>query len=66
MLAAGLKAVGGLLIALGSMWVLQGAGGLAWPASSVMLGDPVWTAYGVAAIANGVLLVILAARRGRG
>ena len=66
MLALWLKAVGALLIALGSMWVLQGAGVLTWPASSIMLDDPAWTAYGMAAIGNGMVLVFVGTRRGRG
>lgn len=41
-----LKAIGGLLIVLGTIWALQGLGILIWPADSVMIARREWALYG--------------------
>jgi len=52
-----LRAAGMFLVALGCIWVLQGAGLLDWPAGSFMLGRDEWITRGlVAALAGAGLL----------
>lgn len=41
-----LKAIGGLLIVLGTIWALQGLGIVTWPANSFMLARREWALYG--------------------
>jgi hypothetical protein len=49
--------VGGvLLVAGGSVWVLQGLN-VAFAPKSVMTGDPIWVVLGVVAVLGGVTLV---------
>ncbi len=48
-----LRAAGLFLIAMGIIWALQGAGLLAWPANSFMLGQGEWVLRGFAMIASG-------------
>jgi uncharacterized membrane protein len=60
-----LKAVGGLLIAFGAIWALQGFGLLDWPADSFMLARREWALYGAIAMTVGAALLWLAARLGR-
>lgn len=57
MLVMLLRVIGGTLIALGIMWVLQGLGLLQWPAGSFMLARRKWALYGVATAAVGALLL---------
>lgn len=61
-----LKVLGGLLIAFGSIWALQGLGLLDWPAQSVMLARPQWALYGGLAAIAGIGMIGLGARAGRG
>ena len=61
-----LRAAGIFLIAMGIIWVLQGAGLLAWPADSFMLGQGEWVVRGFAMIAAGAaLLALITYRQGK-
>lgn len=46
----------------GLLWIAQGLGYIRWPASSFMLGRPVWADYGAALAVAGLLLILLARR----
>lgn len=59
-----LTILGALLIAGGTLWALQGAGLVMWPADSLMLEQQSWVTYGIATALVGVALLALA-RRGR-
>jgi hypothetical protein len=52
-----LRAAGMFLVALGSIWALQGAGVLNWPADSFMLAQRQWVAYGALTALVGALLL---------
>ena len=52
-----------ILVALGLVWVGQGSGVL--KGSSFMVGDPTWTAIGLACVAGGLGLAALEIRRRR-
>lgn len=56
-----LRIFGMLLLALGLLFVAQGAGYLPWPAESFMIGDRNWVFYGSGIAAIG-FLVIFASR----
>jgi hypothetical protein len=60
-----LRAAGMFLIAMGIIWALQGAGLLAWPANSFMLGQDHWVLRGLATAANGRALLGLVHYRQR-
>ena len=60
-----LKAAGTFLAVMGVIWALQGAGILNWPASSFMLSQPEWVSRGAITAAGGVILLLIAWRRGR-
>lgn len=57
--------LGGLLMALGALWALQGLGILPWPPDSPMLAQREWGLYGGLAILIGALIVWLASRIGQ-
>jgi hypothetical protein len=57
--------LGGLLMALGALWALQGLGILGWPPQSPMIAQREWGLYGGIAVAIGALIVWLASRIGR-
>lgn len=57
-----LKAVGGLLIAFGAIWGLQGLGLLDWPLDSFMLGRTDWALYGAVMALTGMILLWHAGR----
>jgi len=61
----GLTVLGVLLILAGSLWALQGAGLVMWPASSFMLQQQSWVTYGIATALAGVMLIAWGRRRGR-
>lgn len=63
MLRHGLTAFGLLLIAAGTLWALQGAGLVMWPAQSFMLAQRNWVIYGLITVVVGALLVALSRRR---
>ncbi len=54
--------IGLLLTAAGLLFVGQGSGLIAWPASSFMIRRTKWIYYGGAIAAAGVLLVVFALR----
>jgi hypothetical protein len=61
-----LKLIGGLLIAFGIIWTLQGLGVLHWPAGSAMLARNEWAIYGGLTAFAGIGLVALSFRLSRG
>jgi hypothetical protein len=58
--------VGGLLVAFGALWALQGLGIILWPAESAMLAQREWALYGAIAAMIGLVILGLASRIGRG
>lgn len=52
-----LRAAGWFLVAMGIIWVLQGAGMLAWPTGSFMLGQNEWVLRGTVTAAAGAVLL---------
>ncbi len=60
-----LRATGLLLVILGIMWALQGAGLLEWPADSFMLGEQGWMWRGLGAAAAGAIILGLVQWRQR-
>lgn len=60
-----LTALGVLLIAAGTLFALQGAGVVMWPAESFMLRQDSWVTYGIAIALTGVAFLALARRRRR-
>lgn len=60
-----LRAAGMFLVALGFIWVLQGAGLLDWPQSSVMIGQSEWALYGALLAGAGAGLLGLVQYRSR-
>lgn len=63
MVRCGLTALGLLLIAAGTLWALQGAGLVMWPAQSFMLAQRNWVIYGLMTVVAGAVVVALARRR---
>jgi hypothetical protein len=55
---------GGLLVALGALWALQGLGIIAWPPDSAMLARREWALYGAIAVMIGLIILRLASRIG--
>jgi hypothetical protein len=62
MVRAGLFVLGGLLTLAGTLWALQGAGLVMWPASSFMLQEQRWVTYGTATAIAGLAVIGLALR----
>ena len=52
-----LMIVGLLLLALGLLWIGQGTGAVAWPASSFMINQLQWAGYGAMVAAIGLILI---------
>jgi hypothetical protein len=52
-----LLTVGFLALATGLLWIGQGTGVIAWPASSFMIKQTQWAWYGAALAALGLLLI---------
>lgn len=52
-----------VVIAMGVLWVGQGAGLVMWPASSFMLADRQWTIWGALLALVGIIILLRAARR---
>ena len=52
--------LGGLLMALGALWALQGLGIVAWPPQSAMLAQREWALYGSIAVMIGAIILWLA------
>jgi hypothetical protein len=49
--------VGFLALAIGLLWIGQGTGTVAWPASSFMIGSLQWAQYGALLSAVGLVLI---------
>lgn len=52
-----LPIIGFLALAIGLLWIGQGTGVIAWPASSFMIKQTQWAWYGAALAALGVILI---------
>ena len=57
--------LGALAILMGLVWIGQGSGYFPYPASSFMIGQSPWIAYGAALALVGLGLIWFARRRGR-
>jgi hypothetical protein len=55
--------VGFLALAIGLLWIGQGTGVIAWPASSFMISQIQWAWYGSALAALGMILIWRGRRR---
>jgi len=49
--------LGILALAVGLLWIGQGTGVIAWPASSFMISQTQWAWYGAALAAVGLVLI---------
>jgi hypothetical protein len=49
--------LGFLALAIGLLWIGQGTGAIAWPASSFMIGSLQWAEYGALLSAVGLILI---------
>jgi hypothetical protein len=49
--------LGLLAIVIGLLWIGQGTGVIAWPASSFMISQTQWAWYGAALAALGLILI---------
>lgn len=58
-----LTIVGALCAAMGSLWFLQGAGIVHWPASSFMLDQRIWMLWGALLALFGVALILVSRLR---
>jgi hypothetical protein len=56
MIRLALISVGGLLMALGALWALQGLGIVGWPAQRAMLAQREWALYGGITAMIGLLI----------
>jgi hypothetical protein len=59
---AALRLIGIVLTAAGLLFALQGAGIVAWPRESFMIGAGRWIEYGVIIIVAGLALIFAAGR----
>ena len=57
-----LVTLGFLALAIGLLWIGQGTGSIAWPASSFMIGSLQWAEYGALLSALGLILIWQARR----
>ena len=57
-----LLAIGIILLAMGLLWMGQGAGYIRWPASSFMISQFQWVYYGGIAAIAGLVLIVVALR----
>jgi uncharacterized membrane protein len=57
-----LLVLGLLALAIGLLWIGQGTGVVAWPASSFMISQIQWAGYGAALAALGLILIWQARR----
>jgi hypothetical protein len=57
-----LTIIGIILLAMGLVWMGQGAGYIRWPAESFMISQTQWIYYGGGLALVGLLLVIFARR----
>jgi len=54
--------LGALVLAAGTLFALQGANVVQWPARSFMLGKSDWTEYGIVIALIGAALILTARR----
>jgi hypothetical protein len=52
-----LPIIGFIALAVGLLWIGQGTGAIAWPASSFMISQIRWAWYGAGLAALGVILI---------
>ena len=52
-----LMVAGFLALAIGLLWIGQGTGVVAWPASSFMISQMQWAGYGVVLAGLGLILI---------
>jgi hypothetical protein len=64
MIRLALMFAGGLMLALGALWALQGLGIIAWPPGSVMLAQREWALYGAITMVIGAVIVWIGPRAG--
>ena len=57
-----LLTLGLFALAIGLLWIGQGTGVIAWPASSFMISQIQWAWYGAALAAIGLILIWLGRR----
>jgi hypothetical protein len=57
-----LMVAGFLALAIGLLWIGQGTGVVAWPASSFMISQMQWAGYGVVLAMLGLTLIWLGKR----
>ncbi len=62
MMKALLLIVGVLSLAIGGLWIGQGAGYIAWPSESFMINQSEWAYYGAALAAFGLVLIAVSKR----
>lgn len=60
-----LTLVGALAVLMGLVWIGQGSGYFPYPASSFMIDQSPWIAYGAALALVGVVLIAIGRRSGR-
>jgi membrane protein implicated in regulation of membrane protease activity len=60
---AALLILGLLALAMGLLWVGQGAGLVHWPASSFMIDQRPWIARGAVLALIGLVLIVMSRRR---
>ena len=53
----GLPIIGFIALAIGLLWIGQGTGVIAWPASSFMISQIHWAWYGAALAALGLVVI---------
>ena len=58
-----LTVIGFLLLAMGLLWMGQGAGIIRWPAESFMISQSQWIYYGGATALVGLVIAVIGARR---
>jgi len=57
-----LTILGLVIVAMGLVWMGQGAGYIRWPAESFMISQTRWVYYGGATALVGLILIVLARR----
>jgi hypothetical protein len=60
-----LTLLGVIALLMGLVWIGQGSGYFPYPASSFMIDQSPWIAYGAALALAGVVLIVLGRRAGR-
>ena len=59
-----LTLIGSVAVAFGLLFIGQGTGYVSWPSSSFMIAEIKWAYYGGGIALVGLLLIVLARRRG--